>query len=134
MFLNIRNMQFDQSTLVQPNPAQKGKICLKNNFLCAEILHPLLVKVFKSETTLSITVSKGFWISNNLDIWLWEVGTKRHLNGTSTSEQTYGQTPTQTSRLIDWIGPDNNFNFYCLKNRFCKFLSVVFSVFFCRLQ
>ena len=43
----------------------KAKFAQKQFFCCAAILHPLLEKLFISETTFFITFPQGFWISEN---------------------------------------------------------------------
>ena len=56
----------------------------KTDYFCAGILHALIVKVFNSETTSFHYVSpKDSESLKFLDIQLWEVGAKRHSNGTS---------------------------------------------------
>ena len=68
-------------------PIPKKSCLLRQNstiFFCSAILHPLLLKVWKSETSVFHYFSPR--ITNLiffLDIWLWEVGAERRLNGTS---------------------------------------------------
>ena len=62
---------------------------------------PLISKIFKCETTFSITFPKDSEALNILDIRLQEVGAKRRLNGTSKSEHTHRQTHRQTYRHFD---------------------------------
>ena len=99
-------------------------------FFCAAILHPLLLKVFKSETT-----SFHYFFSNEseslniLDIRLWEVGGNRSLNGTSkvktwTDRQT--DTHTRTFQLIESIDPEGQ----CFENFMGDIFSSIFSPFF----
>ena len=57
----------------------KAKFAKKQFFCCTAILHPLLEKLFKSETTFSLLFPKDFESLKILDIQLWEVGAKRRL-------------------------------------------------------
>ena len=85
----------------------KEKIA-KKLFFVAAVLHPLLVKIFKSETTYFHSKDSKF--NFFLDIWFWEMRTKRRLNGTSKSEHTHthidGRMDGRTNWLIESIGPD----------------------------
>ena len=61
----------------------KAKFSQKQTFFCQAILHPVIEKVFKSEAAFFFTFPKNSESQNFLDIRLWEVGAKRHLNNTS---------------------------------------------------
>ena len=83
------------------------------NLFCAAILQPLLVKVFKSETTSSHYFSPR--ILNFLKIWksAFKVGAKRRLNVTSKVKRyTDRHTDIWTNRLIESIGPEG----WCFEN------------------
>ena len=74
----------------------KTKFAKKQFFFCAMILHPLLEKVFKSDTTSFHYFSPSIPI---LDIQLREVGAKKRLNGTSkVNRHAHTKTDTHTQR------------------------------------
>ena len=61
------------------------------------ILHPILLKVYKSDKiNFHYNAPKDSESLKVLDIRLWEVEAKRRLNGTSKSEHTDRQTHKQT--------------------------------------
>ena len=85
-----------RNTNTKKNPAQ-AKFSQELTFFCPAILYPLLVKVFKSETT-----SLNYFSLNIFHIQLKEVGAKIHLNDTSKSEQTHEHTDGHTGGQIDF--------------------------------
>ena len=68
-------------------------------FFSAAIFHPLLVKVFKHETTSFPKDSESLKI---MDMRLWVVGANQRLNGTSKGNRpTNRQKNRQTNRHMD---------------------------------
>ena len=88
----------------------------KTNFFCVAILHPLLVKVFKSETTSFITFPQEFLISKNFGPPTLGNGDKkmfkRYLKSEQTDRRTDRRTRGRTFRLIERIGPEGR----CFQN------------------
>ena len=84
----------------------------KKKLFCAEILHPLWPKVFKSAiTSFHYFSPKDSENLKSFDIGIWEVGTKRPLNGVRKCD---GQTNKHTKNiqkfwLIERIGPEGRF-------------------------
>ena len=92
----------------------KAKSAKKQTFFCAAILDHFQTKMFKSETTsfhyFSPKDSESLKI---LDIRLWEVGAKRHLNVTSkVNRRTNRRLNRQTFRLIESSGAEGR----CFEN------------------
>ena len=85
-----------------------GKSAKKLIFFCVAILHPLLVKVFKSETTSfhnfspKDSESLKFWTSN---FWKWGPKTFKRYLKKWTNGQTHGRTDKSTYRLNRPRGP-----------------------------
>ena len=78
----------------------------KKTLIAAAILHHFWAKMLKSENTSFYFFPQGFRILTFLDIWLWEVGAKRCLNGTSkVITRTDRCTDRRTFWLIESIGP-----------------------------
>ena len=115
-YANINDIPFDQRSLIH-REAWFGPCFVRQNqpnFFCflfgdfrplpnknIQILDNFPTKMFKSQTTFSISFSQGFQISKNIGHPTWGSGGKKTVKRYLKSEHTHKHTKTQTDTHMD---------------------------------